>query len=180
MVSLPATSPVDISMSSRDDLARRRMKTFLTALKALLYLVAALLFFGWVVFRVRLLDLTVGVLPTWTKVPGIILVAAGAAELLLCFGTFVVRGWGTPLPLDPPTKLVTLGPYKYVRNPIHIAWVTLFIGLGLYLRSPSILLFSLGFFAICYVYVLWVEEPTLKKRFGTEYEEYCKVVPFLG
>lgn len=153
------------------------MKTLLTAVKALLYLVVGLFFFGWVVFRVRRLDLTLGILPTWTEIPGIILAAAGGALLLLCFGAFVVRGRGTPLPLDPPTKLVALGPYKYVRNPIHIAWVTLFIGLGLYVRSPSILLFALGFFAICYAYVLWVEEPSLKKRFGTEYGEYCKVVP---
>src|SRR5262249_40095361 len=118
-----------------------------------------------------------GVLPSWTEIPAIILVASGGALLLVCFGVFVVRGRGTPLPLDPPTKLVAFGPYKYVRNPIHIAWLTLFIGLGLYLRSPSILLFALAFFAICYVYVLWVEEPSLKKRFGTEYEEYCKVCP---
>ena len=88
-----------------------------------------------------------------------------------------MRGRGTPLPLDPPTKLLVLGPYKYVRNPIHIAWVTLFIGLGLYFRSPAILLFAVVFFAICYVYVLCVEEPSLKKRFGKDYEEYCKVVP---
>jgi len=153
------------------------MKTFLTALKAFLYLVVALLFFGWVVFRVRRLDLTFGVLPMWAEIPGLIVAGAGGALLLLCFGVFVVRGRGTPLPLDPPTKLVAIGPYKYVRNPIHIAWVSLFIGLGLYLRSPSILLFALAFFATCYVYVLWVEEPSLKKRFRTEYEEYCKVVP---
>ena len=153
------------------------MKTFLTALKALLQLVAALLFFGWVAFRVRQLDLTLGVLPPWTEIFGMILLAAGGALLLLCFGVFVVRGRGTPLPLDPPTRLVALGPYKYVRNPIHIAWVTLFIGLGLYLRSPSILLFALVFFAICYVYVVWVEEPSLKRRFRTEYKEYCEVVP---
>jgi protein-S-isoprenylcysteine O-methyltransferase Ste14 len=153
------------------------MKTFLIALKAFFYLVAALLFFGWVVLRVHRLDLILGVLPTWTEIPGITLVAAGGALLLLCFGVFVVRGRGTPLPFDPPTKLVALGPYKYVRNPIHVAWVTLFIGLGLYLRSPSILVFALAFFAVCYVYVLWVEEPSLKKRFRTEYEEYCKAVP---
>src|SRR5262249_32863886 len=149
------------------------MKTFLIAVKALLYLVAALLFFGWVVFRIRRLVLALGVLPTWPEIPGITLVAAGGACLLCGFGVFAVRGRGTPLPLDPPTQLVALGPYKYVRNPIHIAWVTFFIGLGLYLRSPSILLFAVAFFAVCYVYVLQVEEPSLKKRFRTEYEEYC-------
>jgi len=52
------------------------MKTFLIALKALFYLVAAFLFFGSVVFRVRRLDLSLGVLPTWTEIPGITLVAA--------------------------------------------------------------------------------------------------------
>jgi len=153
------------------------MKTFLIALKALFYLVAAFLFFGSVVFRVRRLDLSLGVLPTWTEIPGITLVAAGGALLLLCFGVFVVRGRGTPLPLDPPTRLVAVGPYKYVRNPIHLAWITLFIDLEMYLRSASILLFALAFFAICHLYVLCVEEPSLKKRFRTEYEEYCKAVP---
>jgi len=153
------------------------MKAFFSAVKALLYLITALLFFGWLVFRIRRLDLSLGILPVWTKIPGITLFAAGGALLLVCFGVFVVCGRGTPLPLDPPRKLVALGPYKYVRNPIHIAWVTLFFGLGLYLRSPSLLLFAVAFFAVCYVYVLWVEEPRLKKRFGTEYEEYCKAVP---
>ena len=31
---------------------------------------------------------------------------------------FLKKGEGTPAPWDPPRKLVVLGPYQYVRNPM--------------------------------------------------------------
>ena len=39
---------------------------------------------------------------------------------------FVDRGDGTPAPWDPPTKLVVVGPYRHVRNPM-IAGVLLML-----------------------------------------------------
>jgi protein-S-isoprenylcysteine O-methyltransferase Ste14 len=51
---------------------------------------------------------------------GWLLIAAGIALYSACaFWGFAVRGKGTPLPLDPPKKLVVEGPYRMVRNPMY-------------------------------------------------------------
>ena len=153
------------------------MKTLYIAVRTFFCTVVTVLLFGWFILRIRTLDRRLGVtLPARTEAAGVIFMVAGGILVLLCFAIFAVRGRGTPSPLDPPKKFVTFGPYRYVRNPIHIGQVTLLIGLGLYLRSVAILLFALTWLLFCHLYVLYVEEPSLKKKFGATYEEYCKGV----
>ncbi|MCZ0991988.1 hypothetical protein O1L44_00915 [Streptomyces noursei] len=48
---------------------------------------------------------------------------------------FVQRGGGTPLPYDPPRRLVTSGPYAYVRNPMQLSVVLFHALLGLLTRD---------------------------------------------
>src|SRR5260370_23525065 len=108
------------------------METVWIAFRTFATTIVAALLFGWVILRVRTLDPKFRVLlPRWTEMPGVVFTVLGATLVLLCFGIFAVRGRGTPSPLDPPKEFVALGPYRYVRNPIHIGQVTLFIGLGL-------------------------------------------------
>jgi protein-S-isoprenylcysteine O-methyltransferase Ste14 len=153
------------------------VKTFFIALKAAACTVIAALLFGWVILQTRTLDPKFGVfLPAWAETPGIILTVAGGVLVLWCFGIFVVVGRGTPSPLDPPAQFVAVGPYRYVRNPIHIGQVILFTGLGLCLSSVSILLFALAWLLFCHLYVVYVEEPSLKRKFGTTYEKYFSAV----
>ncbi len=103
--------------------------------------------------------------------------ATGAALALLCVGTFIAIGHGTPAPFDPPREFVAAGPYRRVRNPTYIGALLIFMGLGLYQRSFSILLFALAWLAIVDLFVVYYEEPTLRRKFGTKYEEYCHAVP---
>ena len=48
---------------------------------------------------------------------------------------FAVRGGGTPVPFDPPKRLVTTGPYAYVRNPMQLSGALVMLGWGAILGS---------------------------------------------
>ena len=108
------------------------------------------------------------------QVAGMVIGAAGAAVALWCIFTFASFGKGTPAPFDPPRRLVTQGPYRFVRNPMYI-------GAGLGLASATLFYESLPllgytglFFLATHLFVVWYEEPTLRQTFGQEYETYCR------
>lgn len=73
---------------------------------------------------------------------------------------------------------VTDGPFRYVRNPIYLAGITLLLGVGL-LYSPWRAV-DLGLPLLLLVYfhvaVVRVEEPELRRRYGSQYEDYCERV----
>ncbi len=127
----------------------------------------------WIALGIRTYDQYLPILlPVWTGIPGIILVSVGGSLVLLCLSMFVIRGNGTGAPFDPPREFVAFGPYRYVRNPMYIGGWVMFVGFGLYEQSISILLFSLIWLLLIHLFVLFVEEPGLKKRFGDSYREY--------
>ena len=101
---------------------------------------------------------------------GIILVVWSNAKF------FKVRG--TPVPLNPPPKVVTTGPYAYVRNPMLTGLFLQLFGLGVLLRSISLtLLFTPLFILLNVLEIKAIEEPELEKRLGEEYIEYRKRTP---
>jgi protein-S-isoprenylcysteine O-methyltransferase Ste14 len=90
---------------------------------------------------------------------------------------FVERGQGTPLPYDPPRRLVTTGPYAYIRNPMQTgaAWV-LAACAGV---SGSAHLAAAMIVAIAYGAGLawWHENEELYERFGERWLAYRRAVP---
>lgn len=103
----------------------------------------------------------------------------GAAVFL--FGTIlgmvsgfylIAEGQGTPLPLDPPRKLVTIGPYRLVRNPQAIAMTLTVSGEMIAVKSRMIcLLLPL---TLIYLEILvgpW-EEHQLLAAHGEQYLAY--------
>lgn len=153
------------------------MKTLLIAIRALIYMSAFVLFFGWVALAVRIYDRNFPpLLPQKSDFAGIIIGVLGVILVLACAGAFVVRGRGTPAVFDPPREFVALGPYKYVRNPMYIGGLTLLVGFGLYERSISILILSVFLFFALHLFVVFYEEPTLKEKFGATYKGYCNRV----
>jgi protein-S-isoprenylcysteine O-methyltransferase Ste14 len=141
-------------------------------LRSLVYIPAFILFFGWIALRVRVYDQDIGLLPEWTLLPGIVLMIIGGLLCLVCVGIFIVKGKGTPAVFDPPTEFVAIGPYKYVRNPMYIGGFILLVGFGLYHHSLSILIFFIVLLFLFHLFVVFVEEPQLEKRFGKSYIEY--------
>jgi len=103
--------------------------------------------------------------------------AVGAACLLWCFRDFVVRGRGTPAPYDPPKKLVTTGLYRFVRNPMYIALVTVLIGEALFFGARSLWIYAGFAWLAFHLRVLLFEEPRLRELFGAEYDAYRAAVP---
>ena len=77
------------------------------------------------------------------------------------------------------STVVTDGPFRYVRNPIYMAGITLLLGGGLLYFPLSAVDFGLPLLLFVYfhVAVVHVEEPELRRRFGSKYDEYCARVP---
>jgi protein-S-isoprenylcysteine O-methyltransferase Ste14 len=148
------------------------------ALRAMVFSAAFMGLWFWVILRLQPLgrewDLA---LPRWTAIPGVILGLAGCVGMIVCIALFVVRGRGTPAIFDAPRHFVAVGPYRYVRNPMYLSALASFAGYGLFVRSTSVLGFAAGWFILVHAFVLFIEEPGLRERFGNTYDDYCKRVP---
>jgi len=115
--------------------------------------------------------------PPWASVLAVVPIAAGAVLALWSIYLFARVGEGTPNPIAPPQRLVSQGPYRHSRNPMMLGGWILGLGLALALRSVSLLV-GLGLIvAAGCIYVRLIEEPRLRKRFGTTYEDYARMVP---
>ena len=102
----------------------------------------------------------------------------GFAVALRCVWDFGRTGHGTPAPIAPPQRLVVVGFYRYVRNPMYVGFAAGWIGLWVVFGHPNPkLIAAVAIFAIgVYLFVRLYEEPTLRSKFGVEYETYCKNV----
>ncbi len=105
--------------------------------------------------------------------------ALGFAVALRCVWDFGRTGHGTPAPIAPPTKLVVVGPYRYVRNPMYLGfltgWISLWVVFGRANLTALVIALTAGIGVSAFV-VLY-EEPTLRRTFGAAYDEYCANVP---
>lgn len=85
---------------------------------------------------------------------------------------------GTPVPFNPPPKLMTTGLYAYIRNPMLLGLFIFLIGLGVLFGSLSLIfIFTPLFILINVLYLKAIEEKEMEKKFGIEYLEYKKDIP---
>jgi protein-S-isoprenylcysteine O-methyltransferase Ste14 len=101
----------------------------------------------------------------------------GAWFYLCCAWDFVVAGQGTPAPIDAPKQLVVRGLYRLVRNPMYVGVLLVIFGEALLFKSVLVLGYALLMFLIFHVFVIAYEEPTLRRMFGSSYEQYRMSVP---
>ena len=106
------------------------------------------------------------------KVAGLALAAIGGAVALWCVLAFAVLGKGTPLPLDPPRRLVVRGPYRFVRNPMYLAAAAAVVGAAIYYGSMALAAYAAVFLSLMHALVVGYEEPALRKTFGADYDRY--------
>jgi protein-S-isoprenylcysteine O-methyltransferase Ste14 len=125
----------------------------------------------WTISRWRMQPPLLGVAPL--RGLGALLIATGLPILLDSFRRFAVEGLGTPAPVAPPQHLVVSGWYRYVRNPMYVAVVAMIFGQGLLLGNVRVLEYGLVVWLAAHLFVVLYEEPTLRAKFGQEYEEFC-------
>jgi protein-S-isoprenylcysteine O-methyltransferase Ste14 len=103
---------------------------------------------------------------------GIVLIAFGTAVYLRCAWEFAVRGVGTPAPIAPTKFLVTSALHRHVRNPMYIGVALVIMGEAALFRSLRLVLYAAVMLGTAHLFVVFYEEPTLRRQFGKSYEEY--------
>jgi len=114
--------------------------------------------------------------PAWRLVflvPMLAGLGFGAWSIVL----FAVAGRGTLAPIDPPTIFVARGPYEVTRNPMYVGVALWLVGLAALTGQRSLAWYALIVIAWFHLFVVLVEEPGLRRRFGTFYEAYVRRVP---
>ncbi len=99
----------------------------------------------------------------------------------LIAGVALLQFWNTKTTIDPlqPEKassLVSSGIFNYTRNPMYLALLLLLIAWGLHLGNAFNTLFAAGFVYFMNYFQIGPEEEALLKKFGKEYQLYCRAV----
>lgn len=108
---------------------------------------------------------------------GLPILFAGVAIYFWTVWAFISVGHGTPLPLDPPRTLVVHGLYRAVRNPMALGFCLLFVGEAVAFDALQILAYAAVLFCVIHLFIVFIEEPGLKRRFDASYEAYCQSAP---
>lgn len=101
---------------------------------------------------------------TWVIVRGCLAAVAVLIGVVISIGAFVrfVReGSGTPAPEAPTDQLVVGGMFRFVRNPMYLAVVTILLGQSVLFASLTSLVYGLLVWAAMAAFVHWYEEPVL-------------------
>jgi protein-S-isoprenylcysteine O-methyltransferase Ste14 len=112
-----------------------------------------------------------------TRLLGLFLIAVGLLPLLASIRDFAVSGRGTLAPIDPPRKLVRLGLYRHVRNPMYVGVVTALVGEALFFESRALVIYAAAAWLAFHLFVVLYEEPHLRDTFGADYEDFRAAVP---
>jgi protein-S-isoprenylcysteine O-methyltransferase Ste14 len=118
-----------------------------------------------------------GATPVPVAWPAVLVVGIGAALYAWCIAAFAIVGRGTPGPWDAPRRVVAVGPYRRVRNPIYIAALLVVVGQAWLFGSLPVLIYA-GLLGVGFhLFVIAHEEPALIERFDGEYAAYRSRVP---
>jgi len=106
-----------------------------------------------------------------------IALAAGSGWLIEAAIGTLGKQWALPARLVEGHKLITVGPYAYVRNPIYTGMLGMLIATGLAMEHWIATIAAVVIFAVGMVIRVRSEEKLLRAAFGAEFEEYAKKVP---
>ena len=108
---------------------------------------------------------------------GLVPLVAGFMGLLWCVRDFYVSGKGTLAPWAPPSELVSVGLYRYSRNPMYVCVTTALVGWGVSFGSTGLLIYAACVLVAFHLRVVLGEEPWLASTYSSRWEEYKQRVP---
>lgn len=111
------------------------------------------------------------------KFIGIFLLVLALGVDLYLFWFFSKVGHGTPIPIEPTQKIITTGLYTKSRNPMYISHLIFALGLFFLLGHVLLLPAVLCEFVLLHLFLVYWEEPNLKKRLGPTYLTYLRQIP---
>jgi protein-S-isoprenylcysteine O-methyltransferase Ste14 len=112
------------------------------------------------------------------QIIGLILMAFGLGIILWVCQAFIRGGKGTPAPFDPPRRFVNDGLYRWVRNPMYLGAAFIIpLGEALFFSTFWLVPYAALLMLLLHIYVVNIEEPALRKRFGRPYQKYLHTVP---
>ena len=104
--------------------------------------------------------------PGPTRWLGVGLIAIAHGLLLRPVRAFIVEGRGTHVPIAPPLRLVQSGFYTRVRNPMYSIYIAIALGEAILFSSTALLAYTAFLCGLAHWYVVTIEEPKLRRRFG--------------
>jgi len=166
-----------ITLLHRAATGTKKTRSFLTPVGLMIFGAFTALFVIAAVFVDRLLSLP-RILPEGARLPvSIPLISTGLAVTAWSALHFL-KVQGTPVPFNPPPKVVNTGPYRYARNPMLTGVFVFLFGIGFCFNSVSLVFFFSPLYVLINVWELKnIEEPELIKRLGDEYIDYRKHTP---
>ncbi|MGB0719291.1 MAG: methyltransferase family protein, partial [Bdellovibrionales bacterium] len=99
---------------------------------------------------------------------GLVLFTGAVAFAKWAIGTMKKAGTNVP-PNLPATALVTHGPFQYSRNPIYLAFLVAYAGLGMMADAPIMMVLVIGLFFALERGAIRPEEDYLTQTFGEDY-----------
>lgn len=155
----------------------KKTRALLTPIGLTIFGAFTALFVFAAIFVDRLLSLP-RLLPEGARLPvSIPLISIGLAVTAWSAFHFL-KVQGTPVPFNPPPKVVNTGPYRHARNPMLTGVFLFLFGIGFGVNSVSLVFFFTPLYVLINVWELKkIEEPELIKRLGDEYIEYRRHTP---
>ena len=104
------------------------------------------------------------------------LLVVGVSILVKSIWSFALAGRGTLAPFDETKRLVVVGLYRYVRNPMYLGVMMLLLAESWFFSSRTLLIYTGVCFAVANILVIGYEENRLRYKYGDEFRRYCEHV----
>lgn len=155
----------------------KKVRNLLTPIGVFIFGTLSILFVLAAIYIDNALNLPKLNLGVWSIIISTLLLISGFVCVIWSVIHFL-KVKGTPVPVNPPPKLVCTGPYAYTRNPMLTGVFFILFGIGFFLDSFSLIfVFNPLFILANYWELTRIEEPELLIRLGEDYKIYKEKTP---